>query len=103
MSSALMLFGFPDGFMFKGTMPVAALAYLAIGTVGASWPRWVRLAVFGAGYTLVMAVVQPFGMFPTLRWTEVLAPLPLLPLLAVVGGWLGCAAGRMMGRLTGDV
>jgi hypothetical protein len=92
--------GYRDGFAFKIALPVAALLFAALATLGARWPRRARWAAFGASYVLVVCFLRLVGFLPTLSWAGTLAPLPLI---AIAGGTLGRGVGRWVGRLTGDL
>jgi hypothetical protein len=98
----LLPFGFPNSYWLKLTIPLAALGYVLIARVGAGWPRLARWAVFGASYVVVMLIAHTWGMFGPITWLDIVAPIPLMSLLAIVGGTAGAALGSRIERLTGD-
>jgi hypothetical protein len=75
-----------DGFVITTTL--MGLSFGLISQFGQAWRPWVRHAVFGGSYVIVALIAFAFGQV-AIQFTDLLFPIPLVVLMAVLGGRMG--------------
>jgi hypothetical protein len=88
-AALLIPFGYTGGDTFSLPLTLAGLSYVLIGWAGGDWRPWMRYAAFGASSIAVVVVALAAGNLPNVTLAGALLTTPLLPILAIAGGYAG--------------
>jgi hypothetical protein len=100
--AVLQQFGYTQVDGFRIPLSLAGLLWALIILAGRMWPSWSRYAAFGAGSIGIVLVARLFGLLPATTNSDVLATAIFLPVVAIVGGYVGAGLAGWLQRLAGD-
>ena len=99
-SAMFFAFGLEWGFRPDLIAAVGGCFYSLILWAAPAWPLWKRHALFGIVLVAAILLVRLFGQLHVLTTGDIWGMLPLMPLAAVAGGYLGDALARGLLHLT---
>jgi hypothetical protein len=98
----LQQFGYTQVDGFKIPLSLAGLIWALIIWAGGKWPIWARYGVFGASYTVIVLLSRLFGLLTATTNNDVLVTAIFLPVIAIIGGYVGTGLAGWLQRLAGD-